>query len=286
MWLEPPAKPSASTEKALLDLANYYRQLVVYHQQSAAIAASELARLETSIDTNFSRTPVWHPANTSPSWMGHNDTELLAELEETPRNFSEVRLVNIEELTQSLKQILTVNRAKILRLDYLVLEIAEQHGFTGAQQPQLKPQIKNILERGSSEGLWAKVPDSPDCWTLDLQDFPDLVSQSLAAPNRSLDRIEQSQKTGRIAYNRSRLPSCPKLDRYETLTAAISQCLKENYPRSIDAYGVLRWLYDRPLEGKMRTKAYQAVSDGLNKGCNRKHWHRAEIGKYTWKAPS
>jgi hypothetical protein len=86
MWLEPPAKPSSNTEKALLELANYYRQLVVYHQQSAAIAASELARLETSINTNFARTPVWQAPTPPATWMDNNGSELLAELEETPRD--------------------------------------------------------------------------------------------------------------------------------------------------------------------------------------------------------
>jgi hypothetical protein len=292
MWLEPPAKPSANTEKALLDLANYYRQLVVYHQQSAAIAASELARLETSIDTNFARTPVWQPPTPPVSWMDRDLAKLIAELAETPRNLRsasddslpEVRLFGLEELTQSLKQILTVNRTKILRLDYLVLEIGEKQGFSREQQAQLKPQIERILEKGAIDGFWAKVPDSPDCWTLDLRDFPDLLSEAVAASDSSLDLVKKPNKTKRIAYNRSRLPSCPKLERYETLTASISECLKEKYPHSIDAHGILRWLYNPPLEGKALTKAYQAVSDGLNKGCNRKYWYRAEIGRYIWKA--
>jgi hypothetical protein len=284
MWLEPPAKPSSNTEKALLELASYYRQLVVYHQQSAAIAASELARLETSINTNFARTPVWQAPTPPATWMENNGSELLAELEETPRDLPEVRLVSLEELTHTLKEILTENRGKILHLDYLILEILEKHAFSESLQSQLKSQIREILERGTKSGWWAKVPDSPECWTLDLQDFPDLIANSLSPSSSTVDRPQRSSgNKGKIAYNRSRLPPGPKLDYYETLTAAISQCLKEIYPESIDAHGILRWLYNPHLEGKTLTKAYQAVSDGLNKGCNRKYWYRAEIGKYVWR---
>ena len=49
----------------------------------------------------------------------------------------------------------------------------------------------------------------------------------------------------------------------------------------MDAHEVLAWMYPEGLEGKTKNKAYQAVSDGLNKGCSRKHWQRVEIGIYT-----
>ncbi len=49
MWLEPPAKPPQETEQTLTQLASYYRQLIAYHQQSAAIASSKLAQVEALI---------------------------------------------------------------------------------------------------------------------------------------------------------------------------------------------------------------------------------------------
>ena len=77
------------------------------------------------------------------------------------------------------------------------------------------------------------------------------------------------------------MPPCAKIDEFETLTGAIKACLKQHYPKTMDAHEVLAWMYPEELEPKIKTKAYQAVSDGLNKGCSRKHWQRVEIGIYT-----
>ena len=276
MWLEPPPKPSHNTEQALVELANYYRQLVVYHQQSAAIAASQLAQIETLLNPSLASNSAWQ---SPPLNSFANQGELLAELETAPKRLPERQLPHPEELIKSLQLTLATNRGKILRLDYLVLEIAESNFLPPSQYPGLKKQLKPILEQGERQGLWASIPDSPDCWTLDLKDFPDLVTQS-ATKSKSTKKTKK--KSSRPAYNRSRLPHAGKMKEYETLTAAISQCLREHAPRTMDAHQVMDWIYPGGLSEKVRNKAYQAISDGLNKGCSRKHWERAEIGWYYW----
>ncbi|MGF1540032.1 MAG: hypothetical protein ACFCU5_06205 [Pleurocapsa sp.] len=275
MWLEPPAKPSQNTEQALVELANYYRQLVVYHQQSAAIAASQLAQIETLLNPSLTSSPTWQSI---PFNSVVNPPELVAELATERKSLPERQLPTPEEFVKSIQSILAVNRGKILRLDYLVLEIAENYGFPPSQYPALKQQLKQTLDKGEHQGLWASIPDSVDCWTLDLQDFPDLVPQSLSK-SRSTKK-SKTKRSSRAAYNRSRLPNLGRMKEYETLTAAISQCLREYAPQTVDAHQVMDWIYPDGLSDKVRNKAYQAISDGLNKGCSRKHWERAEIGWY------
>jgi hypothetical protein len=273
MWLEPPPKPSQNTEHALVELVNYYRQLVVYHQQSAAIAASQLAQLETLLNPSLGVSSGWQ----SNPFDALNRPELVAELATEPKSLPERQLPAPEELVKNIQSVLADNRSKIIRLDYLVLEIAESNGFPPSQYPALKQQLKETLERGESQGLWASIPDSVDCWTLDLQDFPDLVPQSVAKSTK------KTKKSSRAAYNRSRLPNLGRMKEYETLTGAISECLREYAPQRLDAHKVMEWIYPEGLSDKLRNKAYQAISDGLNKGCSRKRWERAEIGWYYWK---
>lgn len=277
MWLEPPPKPSSNTEQALRDLANYYRQLVVYHQQSAALAASQLAQIETLLSSGLQASSMETSPFTS-SLTGYKPAEWTAELEPTSKAaVSEIELPTPEELIESLQKILAVNRGKILRLDYLVLETAETRSIHSQHYPELKRQLQKLLEQGEKQGFWASIPDSPNCWTLDLNDFPDLVSQLKVRKSQ-----KKPKKTSRAAYNRSRLPNTGRMKQYETLTAAIAQCLREHSPQSMDAHQVMQWIYPDGLSEKLRSKAYQAVSDGLNKGCSRKRWQREEIGWYFW----
>lgn len=274
MWLEPPAKPNQNTEQALSDLANYYRQLVVYHQQSAAIAASQLANLETVLNSRWQSDSVWQ-SPTPPSFEPTNYGAMIAELEDTPKRLHLIKLPDAEELIADLQRILASNRSKMVHLDYLILEIAETHNIPRQQRQELREIVRQLLMQGERQGLWASIVDSPDCWTIDLRDFPDLSTPATSK--------RKQKKAPRRAYNRSRLPNTGKMKEYETLTAAISQCLREHAPRTMDAHQVMDWIYPEGLSEKWRNKAYQAVSDGLNKGCSRKHWEREEIGWYYWK---
>ena len=65
MWIEPPPKPSLETEQALRQLANYYRQMIAYHQQSAAIASSKLLQTETLLNSgSFGDSAPWSMTGT------------------------------------------------------------------------------------------------------------------------------------------------------------------------------------------------------------------------------
>ena len=284
MWIEPPPKPPQETEQSLAQLAHYYRQLIAYHQHAAAIASSKLAQVDTLL-TASSFNPMassWqYPGMHGPESLNSaTNPELTAEIEEVPQILPEIKLPAKDVLTRIIQEILTSNKGKMLRLDYLSLEVAEKISILPLYQPQVKARVKQILQQGEDFGLWSNVPDSPECWTLDLADFPDLLNRSPSQPKTTKKRKRKSIKAKK-SHNRTRLPPCAKIEQYETLTGAIKACLRQNYPKTMDAHEVLAWMYPEGLEGKTKTKAYQAVSDGLNKGCSRKHWQRVEIGIYT-----
>ena len=278
MWLEPPPKPAPETEQALSQLATYYRQLIAYHQQSAAIASSKLSQIEALITAN-SLSPV---STSSTSWqyssplssLQDHDRELVAEIEEETKSLPEAKLPSNEELSKTIQKILRANKGKMLRLDYLSLEVGEKLRIFPPYQPQLKSKLQQLLEQGVDFGLWASVPDSPDCWTYNLADFPDLAS----SPKKAKSHNRPVRKK---PYNLSRLPSCEKIDEFGTLTGAIRECLRQYAPQPLDAHQVMAWMYPNGLSEKDRPRAYQAISDGLNKGCSRKHWQRVEVGIYT-----
>ena len=278
MWLEPPPKPAPETEQALSQLATYYRQLIAYHQQSAAIASSKLSQIEALITAN-SLSPV---SVSSASWqyssplspLQDHERELVAEIEEETKSLPEAKLPSNGELSKTLQKILRANKGKMLRLDYLSLEVGEKLGIFPLYQPQLKSKLQQLLEQGVDFGLWASVPDSPDCWTYNLADFPDLASSHKKAKSHN-------KPVRKKPYNLSRLPSCEKIDEFGTLTGAIRECLRQYAPQPLDAHQVMAWMYPNGLSEKDRPRAYQAISDGLNKGCSRKHWQRVEVGIYT-----
>lgn len=277
MWLEPPPKPAPETEQALSQLATYYRQLIAYHQQSAAIASSKLAQLEAILTANsFSLNASWQYG--SFSLPQGNDSELIAELEDEKKSLPEAKLPPKEELSKVLQKILKANKGKMLRLDYLSLEVGEKLKVFPLYQPQLKAQLQQILQQGTDFGLWASVPDSPDCWTYNLADFPEF--DPTATSEKKKARTTNNTKRKR-PYNLSRLPACDKIDEYGTLTATIRECLRQYAPEPLDAHQVMAWMYPEGLNDKDQAKAYQAVSDGLNKGCSRNHWQRVEVGIYT-----
>ena len=284
MWIEPPPKPPQETEQTLTQLAHYYRQLIAYHQQAAAIASSKLAQVDTLLTSTSvsSMTASWQypsPQATASLNSGRNP-ELTAEIEEIPQILPEIKLPTKDILTKIIQEILTSNKGKMLRLDYLSLEVAEKISILPIYQTQVKARVQQILQQGEDFGLWSNVPDSPECWTLDLADFPDLLNRPPSQPNTTKKRTRKSSKAKK-SHNRTRLPPCARIEQYETLTGAIKACLRQHYPKPMDAHEVLAWMYPEELEGKTKTKAYQAVSDGLNKGCSRKHWQRVEIGIYT-----
>lgn len=284
MWIEPPPKPPQETEQTLAQLAHYYRQLITYHQQAAAIASSKLAQVDTLLTaSNFNSMPTYWQDNPTRSRESLNSTkkpELTAEIEEIPQILPEIKLPTKDVLTKIIQEILTNNKGTMLRLDYLSLEVAEKISILPLYQSQVKARIKQILQQGEDFGLWSSIPDSPECWTLDLADFPDLLNRPVSASSTTKKRRRKSTKSKK-SHNRTRLPPCAKIDEYETLTGAIKACLRQHYPKTMDAHEVLAWMYPEELDGKTKTKAYQAVSDGLNKGCSRKHWQRVEIGIYT-----
>jgi len=234
MWIEPPPKPSVETEQALRQLATYYRQLIAYHQQSAAIASSKLLQTEALLSvSSFGDNEHWSVSGSISGSMGNlpnapqfNADEIIAELEET-KTFPEVQLPSTEKLSQTLRNIFKINKGKMLRLDYLALDVGEKLGIFPLYQPQLRIQLNQILEQGMSFGLWAKVPDSPECWTADLGDFPDFAKNNVGSQTKVRRKTRVTKKK---PYNLSRLPACAKLDEYGFVLVLVILHLRHSMP--------------------------------------------------------
>ncbi|NJO94400.1 MAG: hypothetical protein HC820_08840 [Hydrococcus sp. RM1_1_31] len=121
---------------------------------------------------------------------------------------------------QELEELLKANRGKMLHLDYIVRMLC---GRLADKELNLVTQVtEHLLEEGTRENRWSPVPDSPGCWTINLGDFP-----KIASPPQT--KTKTNGKSSRVLT--SRLPASDRLNRYQTLTAAIEACLQEKAPQ-------------------------------------------------------
>jgi hypothetical protein len=305
MWnlSTPPVPPTASRE-VLLELAAYYRQLTEYHQRSAAIAAQQLAHVEVLLKSNLMVDRDWNV--NEQSLLGRLNgnrgvTSSMTSLPEVPPAPLEATIASIstetpqkeevfneEKARQAIAQLLIDNRTKILRLDYIVQKLYGHLNILPADKEILQDKVRNILKTGEDQRFWSAVPDSPDCWTIDLQDIPDLAKtntkgkQKFASANSGNSDIGQkAKKSTKKMQLRSRLFYSEKLEN-TSLVDAVAQCLHENYPKTMSANEVVRWLYPDGLPEEDRKQARSSVSDTLNKRCDSKGWKRVSIGEYIW----
>jgi hypothetical protein len=281
--LPPPPPPSKSPQTAL-DLVVYYRRLFEYHQQAAALASQQmLYHLEELLN------PV------SATVDNQNNIVIKAELSE----HEEVKLgqsagvaakstLNLSQENlkyPAIKKILTANQGKILHLDYLIWELYGK--LDKPRQSSVKNEVKNILLAGEKQDFWYAVPDSPDCWTLDLNDFPDLVSssQTKKSPNNQKNhqsRLAHPQRSRHNSSGISQFPYSERLEQCVTLNVAIEECLILHYPEAMNAEEILQWLYPNGLSHRQRKQVHAAIMDILDEGNNSQAWKGFRIGKYIW----
>ncbi|AFY75884.1 hypothetical protein Ple7327_0428 [Pleurocapsa sp. PCC 7327] len=265
----PLPEPPQNSEQFLHELANYYRALLNYHQRSATLAASRLAHVETLL--NLGQPTLEQQATLEPGLDSVIKTtvERQESLTSTQLPSSEQPgaisigsfLPNLEDLEELLK----TNRGKMLHLDYIVRILCGR--LADKELYSVKQVVKQLLERGASQGRWMAVPDSPDCWTIDLSEFPELAS---------LPTKGRSRKRGV-----SRLPGNEKLDRYKNLTEAIRNCLEENMPKAMSINDILDWFYPQGLPQENKKRARQAIRDVVIKKCGQVGcWKRFAVGLY------
>jgi hypothetical protein len=194
-----------------------------------------------------------------------------------------------DKARKAIQQLLIDNRSKILRLDYIFQKLYGHFNVSPAEKEKLQDKVKNILNLGESQNLWSAIPDSPNCWTIELQDIPDLVKTPTTAQSKtvavnsakSIPHKNSKKQTKKSILLRSRLAYADKLAN-TSLVDAVADCLRENYPLNMTANEVVRWLYPNGLPEEDRKQARSSVSDTLNKRCGDKGWRRVSVGVYVW----
>ncbi|MEA5533156.1 hypothetical protein [Crocosphaera sp. XPORK-15E] len=187
--MKPPSPPAAVNEY-LAQLADYYRQLIEYHQQAAIIASQQLGHVQALLSDQSSlpesvEAQSWllNDANPVPDeTIADNREDEDREDEDTKDEEMEDEDTEDEDEffvipSPKIRELLEVERGKMLQIDYILRHF---YGLISEEeQQQVKPLMEQQLIKGAKQEQWAKVPDAPNCWTLNLADFPDLVEKKL-----------------------------------------------------------------------------------------------------------
>jgi hypothetical protein len=298
----PPPPPPPIDSSQLENLAEYYRALVDYYRRASELASQQLTHVEALLHPNseltfLSELDGWlsspetqHPngnrtlaiAEPIPQLLAtgvkengqklnfpdflESNTQPTEEIEE--ENKEESRTVITEEtLLEVLATELESNRGKMLHLDYLVRKL---HGeIDSRERDNATQETRMLLEKGTTQQRWFAVRDAPDCWTIDLGEFPDLT--------------EQPTPLKRASYNlRITLVGSEILERYATISDAIAACLEEHYPKSMTTKQIADWFYPEGLSPSRRQKIHSSLGNALSAGCD-KLWRRVRLGEYIWK---
>ncbi len=186
-------------------------------------------------------------------------------------------------------QILAANQGKILHIDYLVWEL--YGSLDKAVQSSVKKEVKKILLAAEKQGFWYAVPDSPECWTLDLHDFPELVSSQTKKssskpkhnqPRRTSSRQDVKSPNHRPKWKISQFPYSPILEQCVTLDVAIEECLILHYPQAITTEEFVQWLYPHGLSYGHKKLVHTAIIETLEQQANGQSWRQVSPGLYVW----
>ena len=295
MWQPPPPPtPPSDGEEFLLQMADYYRDLVEYHQKSAQQAHLRLSYVEALLPDSVrdaslvkeASSPFVEPRQSRRELAGANEAdtqptkveareEIQADPQEKPDQQSSETFPQPPELDQLLTptndeigELLEANRGKILHLDYIVVELAApKPDYVGT----VTAAVDQLLGQGEQQERWASVPDSPNCWTIDLREIPALVSEKASSVKTP------SGKTQKTSY-----PPSEKLRNYSSLSTAILGCLQEHYPSSLNTGDIFDWLYPDGLPKQQEFKVKKAIGNALLNRGKSLGWRRVKTGRYAW----
>jgi hypothetical protein len=190
--------------------------------------------------------------------------------EETFENNStpseEPTVVTEETLLEVLAIELESNRGKMLHLDYLVRKLYGEVDSSFLESAT--EETKALLGKGTAQQRWFAVPDAPDCWTIDLKEFPDLTEPP-----------KPSGKKPPSSHPRKTLVGSERLARYATVAEALAACLEEHYPNSMTSEQIADYFYPDGLSKSKREKVLASLGKALSKG-NNKSWRRVRVGQY------
>jgi hypothetical protein len=297
----PPPPPPPVDASQLENLAEYYRSLVDYYRRAGAIASQQLAHVDALLHPNdklafgssddmscwletpstngsgqkaiASPLPQLSPLSTSKNHQTSEEEPLLAieELQsksDVPSGADESNHHQTDsQLMELLASELESNRGKMLHLDYLVRKLYGESDPSRLQSAREK--TRSLLEQGAQGQKWFAVPDSPDCWTIDLSEFPDLIEQS----NPSTKYPPHAP--------RKTLVGSERLADYVTVTSAIAACLQEHYPNSMTIKQIVDYFYPDGLSPSRRQKIHGSLGNALSAG-NNQLWRRVKLGTYIW----
>jgi hypothetical protein len=294
MFQMPPPEPPKDTEQFLRELIDYYRASLDYHQRAAAQAVASLTHLEALLDmsrASLGRQSVTLDLISNSNAIAPPELPSMQQSQETVENEpsiptteqlketveSEPSIPTTEQLKEAvesepsiptleeLEELLTINRGKILHIDYIVRILYGKQ--SEEEQQEISRSVEQLLELGSKEGKWSPVPDSPGCWTLDLTEFPELTKER-----------PKGQSRKKLI---SRLPINDKLDQFTSLTEAIRGCLEANAPKSMNVAEMLEWFYPEGIVSEKKQRAREAIKDVIIKKCGLPDcWKRVAIGRY------
>jgi hypothetical protein len=269
----PPPQPPSNSDRFLHDLIDYYRALLDYHQKLATQAASSLAHIEALLNAKSFTWQQSQPLERVSYNGKQNDISTLEEIAPTIEEFLTLERpdVDVDVSLPSLdhiEELFKVNRGKMLHLDYIVRVLCGH--LEGETLERVTEEIVQMLELGVSQGKWFAILDSPNCWTLSLEDFPELTSE------KTINKVRTRRKLI------SRLPDNGKVHQYPTLTDAIVACLQENAPKALTINQMLDWFYPEGMPTEDKKRARQAIRDIVMKKCGRDNcWKRVGTGIYT-----
>ncbi len=203
--IQPPSPPQKATEY-LSRLAQYYRELIEYHQQAEIAAAQQLGHVEallgnepglptqqvrsrgasaiaswlvdesakqTTIATDSTNEQLEHQQGSFSSDTGEENSSDSSEVvgDEDGDDEDDAEEFSLPSLEQLL-ELFEAKRGKMLHIDYIIY-----HFYETIEVPQQQKIVQKLTERlklGSLKHLWSQVPDATDGWTLTLLDLAEL----------------------------------------------------------------------------------------------------------------
>lgn len=309
----PPPQPPVDASQ-LENLAEYYRELAEYYRRASEIAAGQLAHVEALLHPNellslsendedcWLEVSKTENSNGSRALIqnlrvpqlsaslsvknGQTDNGILDSFAPNPlkkdilskSNSATTDAESFELLTGELES----NRGKILHLDYLVRKLFP--AIASKELDSAKERTKTFLDLGTQQQKWFAVPDAPDCWTIDLREFPDLIEQPTPTPKSSSRTSHVREPSSRTVSSpmRTTLIGSERLERYATITLALADCLKKYYPNSMKTKQIADYFYPDGLSDTRRQKVHASLSNALSAE-NNKLWKRVKVGEYVWK---
>lgn len=174
---------------------------------------------------------------------------------------------------QAVEKLLRDNLGSILHVDYIIRALYGEMDALAIKDE--KARMYDTLTQGTKKGLWVKVPDSPGCYTLDLNLVqPDSTAKQKSPPPRSRRRTSPA----RGKAHEELLPPYQHLN----LTAAVESVVHEYAGEILTTEKIAQELYG-DLSGLALTQAKDKIGKTLWSGTRQGRWQHipGKIGCYT-----